>query len=98
MSLLVLVLVAAAVTLGSRIAALALLPPPSGAAAGLVQRLPAPLFAALAALSVTGSEAGVGDPAMLAAVGCALVATRRRSLLVTLGAGIGGFLIASLVW
>lgn len=92
-----LVLVAAVITLGSRVAALALLPPPSGAVAGLVERLPAPLFAALAALSLTGSEAGLGDPPLLAAVGCALVATRWRSLLVTLGAGIGGFVLASLL-
>jgi len=35
---------------------------------------------------------------MLVAVGCALIATRRRSLLVTLGAGIGGFVLAGLVW
>lgn len=88
---------AAAITLGSRVAALALLPPPSGAVAGLVDRLPAPLFAALAALSLMGSEAGPGDPAILAAVGCALIATRWRSLLVTLGAGIGGFVLASLL-
>lgn len=97
MSLLTLVLVVAAVTAGSRVAALALLPPPRGAAEGLVQRLPAPLFAALAALSLTGSEAGVTDPPMLTAVGCALAATRWRSLLVTLGAGLGGFILASLL-
>jgi branched-subunit amino acid transport protein len=88
---------AAVITLGSRVAALALLPPPSGPVADLVQRLPAPLFAALAALSLTGSEAGACDPALLAAVGCALVATRWRSLLVTLAAGIGGFVVASLM-
>ena len=34
---------------------------------------------------------------MLAAVGCALLATRWQSLLVVLGAGIGGFLVAGLL-
>jgi branched-subunit amino acid transport protein len=95
---LVLLLGVAAVTVASRVAALALLPPPRGAAAGLVRRLPAPLFAALAALSVVTSDGGVTDPAMLAAVGCALLSTRWSSLLVTLGAGLGGFLAAGLVW
>ncbi|CAN5602667.1 hypothetical protein BH23ACT7_BH23ACT7_04540 [soil metagenome] len=91
-------LAVAAITVGSRVAALALLPPPRGAVAGLVRRLPAPLFAALAALSLTGSDGGVTDPAMLAALGCALLATRWSSLLITLGAGLAGFLVASLIW
>lgn len=91
-------LAVAAVTVGSRVAALALLPPPPDGLAGLVRRLPAPLFAALAALSLAGSDAGVTDPRMLTAVGCALLATRWTSLLVTLGAGLAGFLAASLVW
>lgn len=86
----------AAITIGSRIAALAFLPPPEGAAAGLVERLPAPLFAALAALSFTDS--GATDPAMLVAAGCALVSTRWSSLLVTLAAGLGGFVVATLIW
>jgi len=91
-------LAVAAITVGSRVVALALLPPPRGAVAGLVRRLPAPLFAALAALSLTGSDGGVTDPAMLAALGCALLATRWSSLLITLGAGLAGFLVASLIW
>ena len=97
MSLLTLVFVAAAVTFGSRVAALAVLPPPQGAVARVVNRLPAPLFAALGALSLTSSEAGVADPPMLAAVACALMATRWRSLLLTLAAGLAGFALASLL-
>lgn len=91
-------LAVAVITFGSRVAALALLPPPSGATARLVRRLPAPLFAALGALSLAGSGGGVRDPAMLAAVGCALLAARWSSLLVTLAAGLAGFLVASAVW
>ncbi len=97
MSLMTLLAVAA-ITVGSRVAALALLPPPQGAVAGLVRRLPAPLFATLAALSLTGSDGSDTDPTMLTAVCCALLATRWSSLLITLGAGLAGFLIASLIW
>lgn len=88
----------AAITFGSRVAALALLPPPRGATAGLVARLPAPLFAALAAVSLTGADGGVTDPATLTAVGCALAVVRWSSLLLTLAAGLVGFLVASLLW
>lgn len=86
------------ITAGSRVLALALLPPPRGALAGLAQRLPAPLFAALAALSLTGSAGGVTSPPMLVAVGCALLVSRWSSLLLTLGAGVAGFLVAGLLW
>lgn len=92
-----LLLAVAAITIGSRIAALAILPPPQGALAVLVRRLPAPLFASLAALSITGTDAAATGP-ILAATGCALVAALRwRSLLVILAAGLGGFIAASLV-
>ena len=94
-----LLIAAAAITIGSRVAALAILPPPRGSIAELVRRLPAPLFAALAALSLSGNDGSVSLPAMLAAVGCAVaVALRWRSLLLILGAGAGGFLAASLIW
>ena len=94
-----LLIAAAAITIGSRFAALAVLPPPRGPIAGLVRRLPAPLFAALAALSLSGNDGSAVLPAMLAAVGCAVaVALRWRSLLVILGAGFAGFLAASFIW
>lgn len=93
-----LLLAAAAITLGSRIAALAVLPPPQGAIAVLVRRLPAPLFASFAALSIAGSGGTVTRP-ILAATGCALVAALLwRSLLVIVAAGMGGYLAANLIW
>jgi hypothetical protein len=96
---LTLILIVALITVGSRIVALAVLPPPRGLAAELVRRLPAPLFATLAVLSLMGADGGIAEPAMLAAVACALgAALRWRSLLVILGAGLGGFLVASLIW
>ncbi|MTV27419.1 hypothetical protein FTX61_18655 [Nitriliruptoraceae bacterium ZYF776] len=97
MTPLVLVLAAAAVTVGSRVVALVVLPPPRGALAGVVARLPAPLFAALAALSLVGAGAGARDPGLLVAVAAALVAARWRSLLLVLGAGVGGYLAVGLV-
>ncbi len=93
----VLVTAVAVVTVGSRIAATALLPTPRGALAALVDRLPPPLFATLAAVSLMGSDRGAADPAMLLAVGCALVSSRWRSLLVTVVAGLSGFLIGDAV-
>lgn len=99
MSMLLLLLVVAAITVGSRIVALAIVPPPRGALSGIVGRLPVPLFAGLAALSVAESGSGAADPAILVAVGCALLAALRwSSLLITLLAGLGGFVVASLVW
>jgi branched-subunit amino acid transport protein len=97
MSLLALVGIVAVVTVGSRILALAVLPAPSGRLAGVVDRLPAPLFAGLAAVTLLGAEAGPTDPPLLAAVLCALVSTRWRSLLVTLVAGLSGYLLAGLL-
>lgn len=94
-----LLLAAAVITVGSRVAALVVLPPPRGVLSGVVRRLPVPLFAALAALSVANSGAGAGGPAVLVAVGCALLAALRwSSLLITLLAGLGGFVVASLIW
>lgn len=93
-----LLLAVVVITVGSRVAALAFLPPPQGAAAELVQRLPTPLFAALAALSMVGSKGSTPEPAMIAATCCALIATRWSSLLITLIAGLGGFAVASLIW
>lgn len=91
------VLWVAIITVATRLAAVAFLPPPEGRLAQVVARLPAPLFGALAAYSLLGSGGEVDVP-MLVGVGCAVLATRSRSLLVVLAAGIGGFLLADLVW
>ncbi|MPZ52081.1 MAG: hypothetical protein GEU79_04990 [Acidimicrobiia bacterium] len=95
----VLTLIAAGlITYVSRVAAFALLPPIRGRLADLVQRLPAPLFAALAALSLSDIEGGFVNPPILVAMGCALISTRWSSLLITLASGLGGYLVASLIW
>ena len=97
MSDLLVVVLVAAVTVGSRIAALTALPAPTGRAADVIGRLPAPLFAALAAVSLAGSPAGIDDPALLAASLFALVSSPRRSLLTTLVAGLAGFALGGLL-
>lgn len=92
-----LLLAVAAITFGSRVAALAVLPEPRGAVARLTQRLPAPLFAALAAVSLAGAD-GLADPPVVAATVCALLSARWRSLLITLCAGLAGFGVAQIIW
>ena len=89
------VLAVAAVTVGSRILASAVLPPPAGVAAAVTTRLPAPLFAALAALSAVDAGRGGGQLPVAVAVGFALLSTPRRSLLLTLCAGVAGFATAT---
>jgi hypothetical protein len=93
-----LVAAVALVTVGSRVAATAVLPAPRGALSEVIDRLPAPLFAALAAVSLTGAEAGRSDPALLLAAGCALVSTPWRSLLLTVVAGLAGFVVGTLLF
>ena len=97
MSEVALVATVAAVTVGSRVAATALLPTPRGRLAELIGRLPAPLFAAMAALSLVRSESGSTDPALLVAISCALVSTWWRSLLLTVVAGLAGYVLGDLL-
>lgn len=93
-----LIVAVAAITIGSRLVAMVVLPEPSGAFAEWVRRLPAPLFAALAALNLTGADDGFVDPRLLVATACALAVARWASLLVTLAAGVAGFAVSGLIW
>ena len=90
------VLAAAGLTYLSRLAAMVFLPPPRGWLADLVERLPAPLFAALAAVSLLGGGSGMPPPAILAAAAGALLVAPRRSLLVTLVTGLIAFVAVTL--
>jgi branched-subunit amino acid transport protein len=82
----------AAVTITSRVLPMVLLPAPRGHAARLLDALPAPLFASLAALAVVGDGGMPARPVLLAAAGALLGATR-RSLGITLVCGLAGFLV-----
>jgi hypothetical protein len=68
------------------------LPAPRGTLAAVVDRLPAPLFAVLAAATLLGSDHGSGGGVWLAAA-AALLTVRRRSLLLTVAAGLAGALV-----
>lgn len=81
----------ALLTYASRAAALAFLPRPSGRFEAVLARMPAPIFASLATLTLmSGGGTGAGAPVLLAALG-ALVMTPRRSLAVCLAGGLVGY-------
>lgn len=91
MSIWLLLVTAAAVTYASRVATTALLPAPEGRLGELINRLPAPLFGGLAAVALVDSANGPGDWPLLAAVAGALIASRARSLLLVLIAGLSAY-------
>jgi branched-subunit amino acid transport protein len=86
--------VAAGLTYLSRVAALVFLPPARGGLASLIDRLPAPLFGALAAYSIVEADGGLVEWPVLVALAGALIGVRTRSLLVVLAAGIGAYAVA----
>lgn len=83
-----LLVVLAALTYASRIAAIGLLPAPSTRVRHVIDRMPPALFAALAAHSLVEPGVGLAQPSMLAAAGGALVAAPLRSLPACLVAGV----------
>ncbi|MBB2923277.1 AzlD domain-containing protein [Cellulomonas cellasea] len=91
-----LLLVVTLVTVASRVLPMTLLPTPHGRAADVLDALPAPLFAALAAVALLGGGE-LPEPPVLAAAAGALLGALRRSLLLTLGCGLVGFALADLL-
>jgi len=94
LSIWLLLALAAVITYTSRAATTAVLPAPEGRLGVIIERLPAPLFSALAAMALTDSAAGVTDWPVLAAVLGALVATRTRSMFLILAAGLASYALA----
>jgi branched-subunit amino acid transport protein len=92
-----LILVIAAITFGSRVLAMAVLPAVPPRLARLLDRMPAPLFAGLAVQALIGPDGWVAPPAVLAAAGGALVVSPWRSLPVCLVAGLAAWAVASLL-
>lgn len=97
MSDLALIVAIAAITYASRAAAVVFLPSARGRFLAFVGRIPAPLFAGLAVFALFGAELSTPDSSTIAAVVAALVVSPRRSLGLTLAAGIAGFLLVELV-
>jgi len=81
----------AGITYLSRAVSLVLMPSPPPRLERFLNRIPAPLFASLAAVSVIESSGDFAPlPVLLAAAG-ALVMTPRRSLLAALIGGVAGY-------
>lgn len=97
MSDLTLIAVVALLTYLSRAGAMVLLPAARGPLLRFVSRVPAPLFAGLAVFALFGAELRVPEPSSLAAVIAALAVSPRRSLGLTLAAGIAGYLLFELL-
>ena len=87
----------AAITYGSRLAAMAVLPRPSGRVEQVLERVVPAIFASIATLSLITDEPGLVDgPILLAAAG-ALLAAPRRSFALCLLAGLAGYFIGQAV-
>jgi branched-subunit amino acid transport protein len=94
---LVLVITLALLTYGSRAFALVLMPDPPPRIRTILDRIPAPLFASLAAISLVENGELASLQTLSAAFG-ALVATPTRSLLWVLVAGLTGYIAGHLVF
>lgn len=87
----------ALITYASRAAGLVLLPRPAGRLEAVLGRMPAPIFASLATLTlVTDDRSLVGGPILSAALG-ALAVSPRRSLPLCLMGGVAGYALAALL-
>lgn len=96
MTPIVLVLAAAALTYTSRAAALTVLPPPSRIVAPVIERIPAPLFAGLAVLTLLGPGLDTPSTPVLIAATAAAIATLTRSLATIVATGITAY--AAALW
>jgi len=87
----------AAITYASRAVALVFLPRPSARLEGVLARMPAPIFASLATLTlVTDGPALAGGPTLCAALG-ALIISPQRSLALCLIGGVTGYALGKLL-
>lgn len=92
-----LIVVIAVLTYGSRALALVFMPHPPRRVRAVLDRIPAPLFASLAALSLIEEGELAGPEPLAAAVG-ALVAAPTRSLLWVLLGGFAGYAVGGLAF
>jgi len=93
MSLLIVVALAA-ITYGSRLSAMVLLPRPSGSVESVLARVPAAIFASLATLSLITPERQLVETPILVATAAAVLVAPRRSFALCLAAGIAGYAVA----
>jgi hypothetical protein len=94
----VVMLILGAITYGSRAASVVVLPRPRGRLEHVLARMPAPIFASLAVLSLINADRTVvAMPVWCAAVG-ALITTPRRSLALALIGGASGYVVGRLLF
>ena len=91
------VLALAAITYGSRLSAMVLLPRPSGRVEAVLSRVPAAIFASLATLSLITPDRQLVDTPILIATAAAVLVAPRRSFALCLAAGIAGYGLAMLI-
>jgi branched-subunit amino acid transport protein len=87
----------ALVTYASRAAALAFLPRPAGRFEAVLSRMPAPIFASLATLTLVTQEQTLAGGSLLTAAAGALLVSPKRSFLLCLVGGIAGYAIGELI-
>ena len=93
----VLLAAVAAITYGSRLAAMAILPRPTGRLEQILSRVTPAIFASIATLSLITEQPGlVEGPILFAALG-ALLASPRRSFALCLVAGLVGYFAGELI-
>ena len=85
----------AVLTYGSRALALVAMPDPPAWLRTILDRIPAPLFAALAAMSLFDDGSLVDARTLVATVGALLLAPTRSLLFVLIG-GLAGYALATL--
>ena len=84
----------AAITYGSRLSAMVLLPRPSGRVEAVLSRVPAAIFASLATLSLITPDRKLVTAPILIATAAAVLVAPRRSFALCLAAGIVGDVLA----
>jgi len=87
----------AAITYGSRLAAMAVLPRPTGRLEQILSRVTPAIFASIATLSLFTDQPGLVEPPILLAALGALLVTPRRSFALCLVAGVAGYVIGEFV-
>jgi hypothetical protein len=94
---LTLIAVLTLLTYGSRAASMVLLPAPPPRVAAVLDRMPAPLFAGLAAIALIEEDQSIAPLPTIAALAGALLLAWTRSMPVILAGGLGAALAAILL-
>jgi branched-subunit amino acid transport protein len=93
-----LLLALAGITYASRAAALVFMPSPPPGLKRFLNRIPAPLFASLAAVSLIDSSGDFAPSSVALAAAGALIMSPRRSLLAALIGGLAGYALGEVIF